>query len=493
MKRLAAVLLVMAACKSGDKNAASKGGASSKSDGKGGCETKAAKPAELVAGKTPQLLAPFDKLSLGMSRADAAKACPNFFQGEDGKKTGTFSVGEIVGKFGDSYAQARLEFKADKLDAVSFALPGEIADALTAAWGAPKASSGDKPAHAWIDDASGMRGILEPAESDGRRELTVSKFVPLAAFIEPDGKTLGWKPEEVLGKKPADIAKQFPQYVKVEKTSAAVQAKTDEMMADMKKDMEKMGVNTTRDANMPEFELPASPLASDTVTHVILHTNDDGSVRSYGVWFRTASLSPQYGWPTQSEDIIKKLDEVWGPHKVVRETLGDRWTWFDAKRGIRVSTRKEKPEDLDLDYVKYTPLANLFGAPGPLWGFEKAERPLMGATPDEIEATYGKDFVVKRDDKNSTLTMALPPTDYDGDTAVTTILMFVKGGKVSQWNMHIPFDNFDAARGEYEAALATKLGKAKKAPHDHFLFGKKPTVDAEYSKYTNELDLEVTK
>jgi hypothetical protein len=59
--------------------------------------------------------------------------------------------------------------------------------------------------------------------------------------------------------------------------------------------------------------------------------------------------------------------------------------------------------------------------------------------------------------------------------------------------MHIPFDNFDAARGEYEAALATKLGKAKKAPHDHFLFGKKPTVDAEYSKYTNELDLEVTK
>jgi hypothetical protein len=143
--------------------------------------------------------------------------------------------------------------------------------------------------------------------------------------------------------------------------------------------------------------------------------------------------------------------------------------------------------------VKYTPLANLFGAPGPLWGFEKAERPLMGATPEQIEATYGKDYVVKRDDKNGTLTMALPPTDYDGDTAITNILMFVKGGKVTQWNMHIPFDNFDAARGEYEAALTTKFGKAKKAPHDHFLFGKKPTVDAEYSKYTHELDIEVKK
>jgi hypothetical protein len=493
MKRLAAVLLVVAACKSGDKTAASKGGASAKGDGKGGCETKAAKPAELVAGKTPQLLAPLDKLSLGMSREDAAKACPNFFQGEDGKKTGTFSVGEIVGKFGDSYAQARLEFTGDKLNAVAFALPGEIADALTAAWGAPKASSGAKPAHAWLDEASGIRAILEPGESDGRRELVVSKFVPLAEFLDPEGKILAWKPEAILGKQPADIAKQLPQYLKVEKTSAAVKAKTDEMMADMNKDLEKMGVNTKRDANMPEFELPAAPFASNMTTQVIVHTHDNGTVRSYGVLFRTSSLSPQYAWPAQSDEIAKKLDEVYGPHKVVRETLGDRWTWFDAKRGVRASTRKEKPEDFDLDYVKYTPLANLFGAPGPLWGFEKAERPLMGATPEQIEATYGKDYVVKRDDKNGTLTMALPPTDYDGDTAITNILMFVKGGKVTQWNMHIPFDNFDAARGEYEAALTTKFGKAKKAPHDHFLFGKKPTVDAEYSKYTHELDIEVKK
>jgi hypothetical protein len=491
MKRLATVLLVVAACKSGDK-AGGAGGTSSKSDGKGGCETKAAKPSELVAGKTPQLLAPLDKLSIGMSRADAAKACPNFFQGEDGKKTGTFSVGEIVGKFGESYAQARLEFVADKLQAVSFALPGEIADALTAAWGAPKASSGAKPAQAWLDEASGLRAILEPSESDERRDLVVSKFVPIAAFLEPDGKTLGWKPEDILGKKPADIAKQVPQYVKVEKTSAAVQAKTDELMADMNKDMEKLGVNTKRDANMPEFELPASPFGADTTTHLILHTNDDGTVREYGVWFHTSSLSPQYGWPTQSEDIIKKLDEVYGPHKVVRETLGDRLTWFDAKRGIRVSTRKEKPEDLDLEYVRYTPLANLFGAPGPLWGFETAKRPLIGATPDEVAMNYGKDYNVKLDEKNGTMTMSLPPTDYDGDTAVTNILMFVKGGKVSQWNMHIPFDNFDAARGEYEAALTTKFGKAKKS-RDHFLYGKKPTVDAEYSKYTHELDIEVTK
>jgi len=491
MKRLAAVLLLMAACKSGDKAASEKGGASK--GGGSGCETKAAKPAELVAGKTPQLLAPLDKLSLGMSREDAAKACPNFFKDADGKKTGTFSVGEIVGKFGDSYAQARLEFVNDKLDAVSFSLPGEIADALTAAWGAPKASSGAKPAHAWHDEASGMRGVLEPAESDNRRELVVSKFVPLAAFVEADNKAVAWKPEDVLGKLPADLAKQFPQYVKVDTTSAAVKAKTDEMMADMKQDMEKMGVNTTRDANMPEFELPASPFADGTRTQVILHTNDNGTVRSYGVWFRTANLSPQFGWPTQSEDMLKKLDESWGPHKVVRETLGDRWTWYDAKRGVRVSTRKDKPEDLDLDYVKYLPLPTLFGAAGPLWGFEKAERPLIGSSPDEIEAAYGKDYVIKRDDKNETIQMSLPPTDYAGDTAVTSILMFVKGGKVGQWNMHIPFEDYDPARAEYEAALDAKFGKPKKAPRDHFLYGKKPTIDVEYSKYTHELDIEVTK
>ncbi len=489
MSRLGTILLVLAACKGGDGK--SKSGSGGEKSGKGGCETTAAKAAELVTGKTPQLLAPLSGLKLGMTPAEAAKVCPNFFEGDDGKKTGTFRVGEIVGKFGETYAQAGLDFDADKLVKVELDLPSEIADALTAAWGAPIVSSGAKPAHAWIDEASGMRAILGPAESDGRRELAVSSFVPLSAFVEPETTKLAWKPHEILGKKPADLAKSLAQFVKVEKTSAAAKAKTDELMADMKKDMEKLGVDTTRGDNDPKFELPATPLGTGP-TMVILHTNEDGTVRSYGVWYRTENTFPQYGFPTQSAELMKLYDAKWGAPKKIKDTLGERTTWFDAPRGLRVSSELKKPEDFDVSYARYLPLAKFFGGPGPVWGFEKAERPLIGATPDEIVATYGKEAEIKVDDKAGTITMSLPPTDYEGDTARTTILMFVRAGKVGEWRTNIPFDDYEPARAEYEALLEAKLGKPK-AAKDHFLYGAKPRVDAEYSKYTNALNLEVTK
>lgn len=488
MKRLGVVLFAIAACKSGDKGTDNEGTAKM-ATGKGGCVTAAKKPAELVAGKTPQLLAPLDKLSLGMTPADAAKLCPNFFQGKDAKKKGTFSTGEIVGEFGEDYAQARLEFKGDKLVAVAFALPSEIADALTAAWGAPTASTGSPPAHAWVDEASGMRAILEPPTTDSRRELVVSKFVPIKEFLDPESKVIAWHPQDVLGKQPAELAKQFPQYIKVERTSDAVTKQADEMMKDLNADLEKQGIKV-KPSEGPEFELPASPFADDTTTHVILHTNDDGRVRVYGVWFRTANLSPAFGFPAQAGVITKTLDEMWGPHKVIKDTLGDRTVWFDAKRGVRVGTQIEKPEEVDLDYARYLPLAQFFGDKGALWGFEKAERPLLGATPDQIVATYGKDYEVKRDDKAQMLTMSLPPTDYDSNSSTTHIMMHLKGGKVSQWSTHIPFDDYEPARAEYEALLSAKLGKPK-AKGDHFIYGKKPSVDAQYSKYTHELDIEV--
>lgn len=486
MNKLVVLLMVVAACKGGDKKDQADTGSTK------GCVTKAAKPADMITGKAPQILSPLDKLSFGMSRADAEKACPNFFADEsDKKKAGTFSVGEIIGKFGEVYAQARLEFVADKLDSVVYSLPGEIADGLTAAWGAPKAANGAEPAQAWFDEASTTRAILGPPEHDGRRELAISKYAPLPAFLDPENKAIAWKPQDVLGKQPADLAKQFAQYLKAEKTSAAVKAKTDEMMKDLDKEVAAMGIDTKRNANLPEFELPAAPYNDGDKTHVILYTNDDSSVRSYGVWFHTSSITPKYGFPIQREEIVKKLDELYGAHKTVKETLGEQHVWFDAKRGIRAMARLDKPDDVDLVYGRYLPLANLFGAPGPLWGFEKAERPLIGATPDEIVATYGKDYKVKRDDKAGTITLAMPPTDYDGDTSQTHILMFVRGGKVGEWRTSIPFDDYEPAKAEYEAALQAKFGAPKPAAHDHQIYAKK--VDVEYSKYTHELDIEVSK
>jgi hypothetical protein len=146
------------------------------------------------------------------------------------------------------------------------------------------------------------------------------------------------------------------------------------------------------------------------------------------------------------------------------------------------------PNSMDLDFVRYTPMATVFGAAGPVWGFEKPERPLLGATTDELTAAYGKAFVVK----DTIATLKLPPTDYVGDTAVTTVMMHLDGNKVREWSFGIPFDDYEPARAEYEALLEAKFGKPK-AKGEHFIYGAKPTVDVSWSKYTHEMDIEVSK
>jgi hypothetical protein len=69
--------------------------------------------------------------------------------------------------------------------------------------------------------------------------------------------------------------------------------------------------------------------------------------------------------------------------------------------------------------------------------------------------------------------------------------MFVRGGKVGQWNLRIPFEDYEPAKAEYAAALLATFGAPKSAAHDHLIYAKK--IDVEYSKYTHELDVEVSK
>jgi hypothetical protein len=95
--------------------------------------------------------------------------------------------------------------------------------------------------------------------------------------------------------------------------------------------------------------------------------------------------------------------------------------------------------------------------------------------------------------ESGTITLELPPTDYDGNSSHTRILMFVEGGKVRQWNANVPYEDYEPARAEYGAALDAKFGKPKPARREHFIYGKKPKVDVNYSKFTDELEIEVTR
>jgi hypothetical protein len=478
VKRIVLMIVVAACSKSGDQ----KSGSSTSEDkpAKEGCQISGAKTADLVSGKTVAPLAPFTGVKLGMSPADAAKACPNLFEDKDRKKAGRFSVGGIVGKLGTASVYGRLNFERDKVVQIDMTLPKDSADALTAAWGAPK-KSGEQLL--WFDDATGIRARLQPPERD-ERELEISSYAPLAAFVETDPKTIAWKPAAVLGVQSGDFLKSMPQYAHPDDTSAEVKKQTEAMMADMKKDLEAKGVDTSSKGADIEVELPATPYGEGTTTKVILYNNDDGTVRSYGVWFRSK------GWPDEIKDVLKRLDDTLGPHKMVNEVLGARHTWNDPKTGIRASARVEasKPDELDVNYVRYLPLASFFGEPGPVWGFEKP-KPVLGATVEELTAAYGK--ALKVDEKNNTATLTFPPTDYDGDTSTTTILLFLEGGKVREWHTNLPFEDFEGAKAEYEAALDAKLGAPKPGKYDHLVYGK--GIEVEYSEITHQLDIEVKK
>lgn len=327
------------------------------------------------------------------------------------------------------------------------------------------------------------------AAAASERAKPTRVVLPIDAFVELDTKRLGFKPQVVLGKQPAELAKELAQYVHKDKPrkggaiSDAIQAEGDKMMADFEKEVAALGVDTKRARSEVEFRLPATPASRGDETHVILHTNDDGSVREYGVWYETT--------PEEQQALVAAYDKLWGPHKIVNETLGPRTTWFAPDAGVRASTRVEKPDRLDVDYVRYLPLAKFFGEPGPVWGFE-TQLPLLGATVEQLVAAYGEK-AIEVDRAAGTATLSLPPTDYAGDTAQTTILMFLTGGKVRQWNTSLPFEDYEPSRAEYAAALDAKFGKPKPARHEHLIYGKRPKVDVRYSKYTHELDIEVSR
>ncbi|MBA3463518.1 MAG: hypothetical protein H0T46_26415 [Deltaproteobacteria bacterium] len=455
----------------------------------GGCKlAKDAKPADMVAGKTPQLVPPLAGIKLGMSPKEAAAVCPNLFKGETATKTGTFSASEIIGKLGDGYLHGRLRFTADKLTSVEMQAPAAIADELAKAWGAPQRSAGEKgQALAWFDEATRTRAILG-VEERGSRELVISSYVPIKDFVELDTKSIAFKPGDVLGKTSEELMTKFPQYAGKDTTSASTKAATDKMMEGMKKDLEAKGVKIKERSDDIEVRLPATPYADDSTTQVILHQNDDNTIRSYGVWFRTSDLMSGITWPQQREEVIKQFDTLWGPHKKLKETLGEEYVWYDAKSGIRASARGEADNlgELDVSYVRYLPLASFWGAPGPLWGFEKEKR-LIGQTPDEVAAAYGAAYKSNGD----SATIKLPPTDYESDSGVTTILMFFEGGKVREWRFNIPFESYGPARAEYEAALDAKFGKGKPGKRESVSYGK--GVEVRYSDITNNLDVEVSK
>ena len=272
--------------------------------------------------------------------------------------------------------------------------------------------------------------------------------MPLAAFVDPETTKIAWKPQDILGKTPADLAKSHAQFLKLEKTSAAVK-REDRRDDDGHQEGGRSRWASTPSAieNEAKFELPATPFGTGP-TQVIIHTNDDGTARSYGVWFRTANTFPEYGFP----------DAVRGAHQAVRRAVGTvEEDQGDARRAdhlVRSASAGCAPRR-----GSRSPRISTSRSCATCRSRSSSARPVPGvglregrASADRCDARRDRRRPTARTTRSSattrdTITMSLPPTDYDGETSKTTILMFVRGGKVGEWRHALPVRRLRAGEG----------------------------------------------
>ena len=76
----------------------------------------------------------------------------------------------------------------------------------------------------------------EPGSGTARPAPPKPTPLPIKAFVELATGQLAFKPQNVLGKTPVDVAKALPQYLRKDETSAQVKAMTDEMMKELQKE-----------------------------------------------------------------------------------------------------------------------------------------------------------------------------------------------------------------------------------------------------------------
>lgn len=187
-------------------------------------------------------------------------------------------------------------------------------------------------------------------------------------------------------------------------------------------------------------------------------------------------------------DARAALTAAWGEPTVARDSLQKEvFYWHDPEGGMRAKLEPSfKPELVDLEIDRYTPAKKLLGEEKGRFGFEGV--PLLGATPEAIEAGY-KEYL---DDKNAQpdgITLRLLPTEYSG---LTFVQLKIANGKVIQVHFTIPFDEHPPFHDDVLAAIKAKWGEASADDGLYKTYQKRPKIRVEDNKALNLFGFFVT-
>ena len=419
-----------------------------------GSEVKASL-GDFIAAGGPAPSGPFASLEFGMPDDAVKQAFPAFFENPSTYGESTVGRGEMGG------FSASLELR-DGLRGVSIDVPAaEAVPAMTAAWGQPvEIKRLGKTVRIWFDKAQATRATLTTTVVDETLQLTIEPILSYQALVERGGERIPFKPDAVLGATADELLERFPRYVKADTPDANDKA-AEKMMSGLKADIEKKGIKLRTDQPKLDVNLPGTAF-DDSDTLVILHYDDDNRVRSYAVIVEFDDYS------AAGAQVIAAIEQAWGPSKKIKELSREHSWWFDADKGIRVKAEVHDAR-VELEYGRYLPLSRLFGEDGKVaWGFETT--PILGAAVTDLQTAYPR---LKVAADAGTATLDLPPTDYEGNTAMTRLLMFIDKdkGTVRSFSFDLSYEEYPPAKDEMLALLAKKFGDPK------------PTKDGRKSQY----------
>ena len=192
-----------------------------------------------------------------------------------------------------------------------------------------------------------------------------------------------------------------------------------------------------------------------------------------GTVFRAATMRIRYG--TRPDAVNEAsislprgtgravLTKAWGEPVECRDPSGLRIDgkalsghyWFNPEEGLRAVLVEHRNRDL-LTYQRYVPAADLLGAKGDtVFGFER-KLPLLGADPEQVVETYGKDVRLYADGGSGTLHL-VHPTEFAGFGA--QVLFRAKEGRIREVRFSLSYDHSVDARQEWMERLEEKFGR----------------------------------
>lgn len=174
-------------------------------------------------------------------------------------------------------------------------------------------------------------------------------------------------------------------------------------------------------------------------------------------------------------DAEQSIEAAWGaPTKGVDPVFSAKPAsfWFDPAAGLAAHFTKDGSRG-KLRVVPYMPVAKLIGTSKQAWGFET--KPVMGATFEEVKATYGQwDLDEALDPSRDYLTMFMLPTECG-----RVMLVADRGPdkKIKSWGLDIDYTTVPSLKPEVLSAMKARLGEPKAgAEPNSYVWEAKPKV-----------------